>query len=833
MISPLRLYKTAGPDRIAVIAVEPATAAGQYLLRLARGDKIGQLTQGRVYGPYDKAELTGQYQQLLASLQAEGYQPGGGHDACADLLDPDPAKRARAAVRLGWLGGMGGDNKASVDALLAQLPAAAGEVCSIIDALGWLGDARAVAAIRPYAERKLLSRRRSGVEALRNLGDSEGLAAARERTLQQLPQALRELVIAGDTGIDQLKAAVLGAEARRHGLICDLLYELAMPETNELVRQLLAGMDFSKPFVWRYVKSVYKRAELRRDYALWGWLSHRIERQGRNSIGSYATVKSGYDGGNRKTPIFSRRTQTYMRRAGWRYLRRIARYRPQDYALAAAQALIHYAPADTRLPQGRYGALAACYLLNRILYGAGQRLELVERRLKFRARSGKQSGSTAREEAFPGLWDAEPRAYLDILGAAQLIEVHEFALLAVHERHPQLLSEAAFEQLLPLLEAPYEPTVTLALVELERRFDPDKPDWPLLLRLAGHGLGQAQQLSQRFMRASVQQWSQDDDLVVALLTSEQPGSRALAAELLMPILINAPAQRQRLAPVLLAKLGELPGEQADSVARVCRQALLAELEPLLDTAALIDRINSASTASQAVAADLLARRPQAAQQLGLGQLAALAEHRLVAVRAAAGVLLRNAPGYWRDDPSVLLVMIESDWQDTRALALDLIESRYTALADTVDLDDLLGLLDSNRVDVQNRGRALAQRFMARLDPVRLLSCLVQHPHPNMHGFALELARDHLADGAEALRHAVPLCRAVLFDLWPQRKLKQEALALLAERGLRDIEQAEIAAEVLNAAVQFESRTDFETALAALVNIRLAFPQLDGRLGVKL
>jgi hypothetical protein len=53
-------------------------------------------------------------------------------------------------------------------------------------------------------------------------------------------------------------------------------------------------------------------------------------------------VKSGYDGETRKTPIFRRSTQDYMRRLAWRYLRTLAFHSPEQYAPMAAEVLVHY-----------------------------------------------------------------------------------------------------------------------------------------------------------------------------------------------------------------------------------------------------------------------------------------------------------------------------------------------------------------------------------------------------------------------------------------------------------------------------------------------------------
>src|SRR5262249_24382691 len=160
----------------------------------------------------------------------------------------------------------------------------------------------------------------------------------------------------------------------------------------------------------------------------------------------------------------------------------LAKYRPALYAQTAAEAILHYSPDDAQVPRGLYGQYAACYLLHRVLWGGGKRVVIHHgsMRFKFRGPAFVQVPPNAREEAVPELWDANPRAYLRLLAGARLPEVHDFAVRAVTQRHAQLLETATAKQIVGMLQAPYEPTVQLALAELERRFNPQQPDWELL-----------------------------------------------------------------------------------------------------------------------------------------------------------------------------------------------------------------------------------------------------------------------------------------------------------------------------------------------------------------
>ncbi len=754
----IKLFNPTAASRVAVVSAEPVHGQpGVFLIRVAKGPRAGKLTQGTSFGPYAAADLSARVTELLTSLRAEGY--GDGEDsALRDLFDTDSAKRGRAAIRLGWRGGT-----RAVDALLVALPKAVDDVCPVLDALGMAGDPRAIPAVRPHAARKLLSRRRSAVEALRNLGDGEGLAEARARTLEGLPANVRDAIakVADDSAatsaaVDPIVAAVKAADEQRHGLCADLLYELATPAAVAATKRLLSEMSFGRPFVWRYVKSILKRSMLRGDYAMWGELQHAIERQGFSGEKPIkATVKSGYDGAERETVIFSRRTRDYVRRAGWRYLRQLARYRPDDYAIAAAHAIVHYSPEDERPPKKMYGAFADAYLLNRVLYDAGGRLQFVGRSMKFRFKSAKSAKPAAdkREERYPELWDRKPEAYVRLLAEAKLVDVHQFAHAALKRGHTAAVQGAATDDVLMMLDAPYEPTVDLALAELGRRFDPASPDWHLVARLASDARPTARELGHRFLRDTSARWTRDVDAAVLFLMSSQPSTRVVAADLVLAALAAdaslKPAFAERLLAVLRTPVaGGSEEDVLESVARVCREMLLDELAAMLATPELLDLVETGSPSAKSVAGDLLGRRPEAAGELGLARLVALANHPLVAVRQAAVSLVRAAETSWRKDPSALFALVDSDWPDVRTAALDLVRTRVDFAA--LGAAGVIGLLDSNRPDVQDLGVELARRHFDRLDPVDLVSRLSEHPHPHARPFAVELATKHLPPGAAAL-----------------------------------------------------------------------------------
>ena len=510
------------------------------------------------------------------------------------------------------------------------------------------------------------------------------------------------------------------------------------------------------------------------------------------------------------------------------YLRKLAAYRPDLYAPAAAEVLVAYTPEDAEQPEGFRGEFARCYLLHRILWGASERFVLDDRRVTFRYRDTLAiypPPRDVREEAFPHLWDAQPAAYLRVLSAARLPEAHDFALRAVAGPHRKVLEEASPWIVLRLLRAPYEPTVQLGLEELERRFDPDRPDMALLDCMLSDDLPRARELGRRWLRLAAPKWTSDPSWVLVFLTFPDAETASLAAELAADRLRVDPEMRRVLAARLLERLRapeSAPGAH-DVYARVVREALAEEVGALLSVPELVAMVNGGTPPVQAMAGDLLGRRPEALDVLGLEGIAAMAEHEVAAVRAAAHALMRAAADEFRADPSPLFLLVESDWADTRAVAFELIRRHLDAEA--FGPDAMVGLLDSNRPDVQDFARELVKRHIARLKPRVLVARLVEHPHPNMRRFALDLAVEHLPDGGDALAAIEWFLRAAMLDLRPDRLVKRRVIDFLLRRGLRDAYQAEVAARILGEFARMDVRSDAEHALEALVRLNLEYPGL--------
>jgi len=833
-LTPIRLYRPHGTHRVAMVSAEPSyTFPDRVMVHVARGATRTTLAETALYGPMTTEEARERVAMEVQQLASDGFGPSG-LQALDELKSPQARVRALAALRLGWR-----REVRAVEPLLALAEKPGEEQSSVIDALAMIGDARAVPVARTEAQRKLLSRRRSGVEALRALGDDQGLAEATTRAMDRLPEAVRAALLSEgteDVVAQRLGEAVQATPLKDRGLALDTLYEIGRPVGTRAVLHALGASSLGAPFVWRYAKSVFKRSMLRFDLPAFGLLAHRMDREGREGTGSRAELKSGYDGQVKSTPVFGRPTRQYVRRRSWRWLRRLASWRPDLYAPAAAEAIVHYTAGDEQEPSGTFGAYASCYLLHRVLWGRSLRYHFRSGSLGFRREPGAPvvPPEGAREESFPELWDRSPAAYLRLLGGSRLIVVQEFAFTAITSRHRAVLETTSPGQVLALLDAPYEPTVQLAIDELRRRFDPAHPDWTLLAALLADARPVVRSLGLEWVEPTSAQWARDPEAAALLLGRARAEVSDTLARLAVLSLATAPAAaRKAVAERLLALLREgEPQEGAhQALATVLLQALLPELQALdlaFDT--LSAAIDGGSNAFRAVAAALVVRRTGALDELGVARVVAMAKHEAQSVRDAAFLLLEREVQRFAADPWPLLAIAESPWTDGRRRAVALVRQLdLTHLA----LDAIFEIVDSSREELQGLGRELLMQTRDRWNPAQVVPRLLEHPQPGMRPFTLTLAEAYVTGEVARVPAAPAFFRAVLLDLQPRRAVKQQAISLLVASGLRSIDEARAAAHVLSAMLRTRIQFDFEDAMEALAHLQLAFPELSSPLAIKM
>lgn len=816
--------------RLAVASVQPA-GEGQVHVAVARGPSRFALTDSRLYGPFPTADGAAQLEHVVESLRKDGYVTGGSAALLSTLAtSTSPKERAHAAERLGWR-----REQAAVAALRARAEKPKDDVGSVVIALGRIGDQAGIPDARAEAARKLLSRRRAGAEALRLLGDDVGIA-------ENVGRARERLIEAGFTmgSAAEMTPTLLKLSPSKLGPVVDALYDIGTDDAVVAVRAALAEAPLGTPGLWRFAKSVFKRSLVRHDANTFALLLVRFERLARTAKGgTVATLKSGLDGESRATRVLSQRTADWLRRAGWRHLSRVGRYRPEDYTRLAAAVLVAHRPDDDLPPKGKVPASGHCHALMQIVHGAGGRYAVDRRRPVHRLQKGKPIHTDAREERFSALWDA-PSAVPHIRRI--LVEgSHRQALamaLRLARQHAAVVDEASAAELAVLRRhAPLHERASLLLRQRLRQ--KPLPVAALCALVAPDANGAVDEglaaLVSSVLQDTAHEWLADDVITSAVLLGP-PALREVAARL---VRAGAPAMSPDARRALVVRLidaidaPEPAGPDGagdgrfDGVTEVVDVFAdeIAALVPLARARVLLARHG----AGAAVAGIVIGRLKDPVEALGVPEVLRLAGQPLAASRGVVIAALQGAADAFRSRPGLVLELVEGEWDDVRDACVVILESMEATFStvEKPDLNALLAVCDSTWPAVQQVGQRFASPILEAggANAEKLTASLAQHPHPAMRRFVMDIAEGvigrGLRPGLMPLMRLEPLLRAGLFDVRPSRPLRVRIVSLLRDRGLADEAQAELAVSILKDVARSRTHSLRDDALAAIAVLAAA------------
>ena len=520
-------------------------------------------------------------QAVLARL-AQGHEEGGGWRLSRAVWRAGEL-RLREAEPL--LPGLIGSGDAMLDYCIAWALAQCGSAASI-PALHQLQSNRE----RPFMVRRMAA------EALLQLSDEQQRARAIAGYIKQLPEPLPAL--AADGPAERFQEALLeylaGGDHKAY-MVLGLVYFI----DNEHVRPALLHVLRTAPLApnyFRWMRQIFKVAELRRDGEVFGILAYRFETT-RSKFRTHSYSYSYSQRAAQKPTVgaqaqkaFGHETRFFFRRRVWRTLRWLGELDDLDYVRMAVGVLLPFTDDDAKPPgqvrrydwssyssSGRYTTItthwdrfAGYWALNQVLYQNSPRYQPDRGKRNFYCVPPFEPGGPEppqREEAFPHLWERRPHALLHLLDRSRCEPVHRFGVKALRACQ-QFCREMDVNALLMLLGAPYDVTVELGFDLAVARYDPVHPDRRLVLALANCGVERARQKAHSWIRAQRSFFFEDNDFVAALVGSPHADTRAFARESLQGITLSATAAEALIGRLiaLLQSFGEGEGEIARDVA---------------------------------------------------------------------------------------------------------------------------------------------------------------------------------------------------------------------------------------------------------------------------
>ena len=327
------------------------------------------------------------------------------------------------------------------------------------------------------------------------------------------------------------------------------------PLARVILLQQLKNLPVSLQ-VFRAFRHLYKTAEFRRDAELFGILQQRFEKawplffmySGLRYVYLERRLVKYADEIRKKDSrvAYSNLTRDYLRRRGWRTLRRLGNLSSPDFVHMATGVLLacddaHAGKASIQR-QLEYHRQTRSWS-TKLRYHSPYANWMVFNQLLHQHDSQFQTSRSARtwwqpvtvdaldyparlhrQEAFPHLWDAAPGQLHLLLRHSLCLGVHVFAARALADNQ-EYCQQLSLPQLQELLQSAYLPTRELAFGIIKHRYREQAPDLHCLMILLAANYLPAAEFALGFISKAAEQYAQEDGLLLLMISNPLPPVR--------------------------------------------------------------------------------------------------------------------------------------------------------------------------------------------------------------------------------------------------------------------------------------------------------------------
>lgn len=207
--------------------------------------------------------------------------------------------------------------------------------------------------------------------------------------------------------------------------------------------------------------------------------------------------------------------------------------------------------------------------------------------------------------------------------------------------------------------------------------------------------------------------------------------------------------------------------------------------------------------------------------LGLDDIARLAHHEILSVRAGAWTLARASIDRYRLAQVALSRLVDSPWEDTRTFAIAFIRDEVK----TLSAEAIIAICDSIRPEVQALGKQLLHEQFQAADAGTYVVKLAEHPSTNLQLLVSGMLEHHVAGDLARIRTLAPYLVTVLSQVNRGRIAKARVIALLRREAARSAEAASVIAPILARQSATIAITQKHPLIATMVEVHDAFPEV--------
>ncbi len=628
--------------------------------------------------------------------------------------------------------------------------------------LGFCGDETTIPTLAKLQNHKADFVQRIAREAIYKLADETGKEKLQEESISELPEALKNLAKLGTPeSFEMASREILENQTKGSFDVLTRIYRVDNEITRPALLKILEEIPY-KPRYFKPVRHIYKLAEYRRDAETFGILAKKFETEKQNyfanpwggwvavptkdgeynptmGICEYIDAKKELKKENPRI-AYSNKTKDYFQRRTWRTLRRMGEIGDaKNYVKMAVGSLLAYSDEDAQEPKKsifydyyhtgqwnwqnplikeiHWDKFAGYLLFNQILYKNSPRYELKTNSRGFRLREGYKIGDDApkvREEAFPKLWEKQPKGLLHLLAESKCLPVHEFAIKAL-KACKDFVEKLDVEAILMLLSAPYDVTAEFGFGLAEKIYDENNPNIELVVGVATCENTEARQKAFKWIDAKRELFAKNNSVMLKLLISKHSDTRDFAAKILQATNYDE-TEAKNLIGILITEIISFD-ESKSEIIKDLSDAMLKSFSKNL-------------------------------QALNLEIVEDLLSHSLVEVQEFGGQILLNHETPAENLSNDLInSLIRSEFEEIRSIGIKL----FGQLPDENLLKRekvILALLSHELVDVHNSTRPIVLRlaenhpqFVENISYSIFIALLVEEKHEGVHAKLLSVLRE--------------------------------------------------------------------------------------------
>lgn len=389
--------------------------------------------------------------------------------------------------------------------------------CGTSNAVGFLQNLQSNKNLPAYVQELI-------TDALLKLVDPKEKERMLANVMQGLPAPLRTSIAAKDYKLvdKQLREYLFELKTASNDYLLGV-YRLSrdQDQLHQRLLSILGAIKFERNY-FKVIRQIFKTSAMLEDYSTYGVLAKQFEMQ---------SASQG---------AFSAKTKAYLTRRVVRQLKKYGDAGENSYVelatnvlLAFNEALDNAAPFFTSRYQYLYNQSTRQHTSQEIRteYDAYARYEafnfiLHKNSPRYRpTKSGYecvtpykpgQPPPTAREEAYPHLWNGASEEIIELLSFAKVSQVHAFAL-KVWRANPDIENSVETSHIIHFLHTGFTETQKLGLELARKRFQKNAPDTLLLAAMVDSSLADARSQAQQWIEESKATLIADTEFILTLL----------------------------------------------------------------------------------------------------------------------------------------------------------------------------------------------------------------------------------------------------------------------------------------------------------------------------